>query len=864
MIISGCIIAKNEEKDIKMCVESLLKTCDEVVFVDTGSTDSTIEIVEEMGIKVHHFKWNNDFSAARNFAVEKAKGQWILFLDADEYILNKNKDKFKEMIKLAKDYDGILLEIKNIGENEEIQSSFKNVRLFRKKDIRYKNKIHENPIRLDGKQMKVLDIANSISIIHTGYTKEKNLIKKRYERNLKLLFEELEIKPNDSLIYWYIAETYQLNEDLLKQIEYSKKSILAGTFKNIKQSILPYISLINAYLDLYSKGFFVDTSIINYEIQKAILEYPDEAIFSMFNGVFEMLQYRYTKALVNMDIASKKLENETISEIDYSTQFLHIIHNNKGIVYQLKKETDKAFQEYTKSLKIKSHQENILKNILFILKNEKSEDIIEFLYNFYDLNKKEDLNFLIKCSLEAGNKVLLSYYLTKWDKNNFGSNISIIWSLILNKKYDLAFEKSNLMFSESDNEDILFIMLLIVVCTNNKDYFDVISPKINLTYKRIIEGFNNEEVCLQEEEKVLLINLLDKLIIIDRLDKVDYLIERYSDIAHKCYSDIGRCFYDNRIYDRAIEFYKKSLDKSILSEKSIDYKFIGLSYYYLDKYEDACTNLLLAIDLGCLDNEIYEYLDFSKDKVNKDLCQKVELILNIVKNQVNLNSIKNVEKLKTVENYNVISKKSENSRNLLVNEDIKKLNKSKLNLGCGRNILEGWINLDIVPLDGVDVVADLDNCRNNKLPFEDNSMDEIVANHVIEHINNPLDLMEELHRISKPNAKAIFRCPYGSSDDAYEDPTHVKQYYINSFSYFSQPTYWRADYGYRGDWEVLRVILIVNKNVGVNRTANEILNEINKQRNIVNEMIVELRAIKPIRNQDKNMAITPKIEIELR
>ncbi|WHY27308.1 class I SAM-dependent methyltransferase [Bacillus wiedmannii] len=187
----------------------------------------------------------------------------------------------------------------------------------------------------------------------------------------------------------------------------------------------------------------------------------------------------------------------------------------------------------------------------------------------------------------------------------------------------------------------------------------------------------------------------------------------------------------------------------------------------------------------------------------------------------------------------------------------------KLHLGCGRTILENWINLDIVKQEGVDVVANLDDCRNRRLPFETNSIDEFLAEHLLEHIQYPLFLMEELHRIAKQNAKAVFKVPYGSSDSAFEDPTHVKQYFLHSFDYFCQPCYWRADYGYRGDWLTEKIIIIVDANKYQGKTGAEILDDVNTYRNIVLEMIVELRAIKPVREPQRELLITPPIEIRL-
>lgn len=186
----------------------------------------------------------------------------------------------------------------------------------------------------------------------------------------------------------------------------------------------------------------------------------------------------------------------------------------------------------------------------------------------------------------------------------------------------------------------------------------------------------------------------------------------------------------------------------------------------------------------------------------------------------------------------------------------------RLHLGCGRNILEGWINLDSFDLPGVDVVADLDNCKDETLPFEKDSIDEFLLSHVLEHLKNPLPLMQELHRIAKPDAKIVIRLPYGSSDDAWEDPTHVRPYFLLSSSYFSQPYYWRADYGYRGDWRTNKIILSVSPQDHEGLSAKEIIHKINTLRNMVLEMVIEMTAIKPIREPLLELQVPPEIIIQ--
>lgn len=177
---------------------------------------------------------------------------------------------------------------------------------------------------------------------------------------------------------------------------------------------------------------------------------------------------------------------------------------------------------------------------------------------------------------------------------------------------------------------------------------------------------------------------------------------------------------------------------------------------------------------------------------------------------------------------------------------------TKVNLGCGTNPVPEWINIDRTIAPGVQHVLDLDT---DPLPFEPGSVDAFRMIHVIEHLRNPLHCLEEAWRAAKHGAPIEIRCPHGASDDAWEDPTHVRAMFPVSFGYFSQPFYWRADYGYRGDWRIQSVQLIVAPGV----TAEMI----HKERNHVRELRCIMTAQKPARERREELQdpIRPELVI---
>jgi len=104
-----------------------------------------------------------------------------------------------------------------------------------------------------------------------------------------------------------------------------------------------------------------------------------------------------------------------------------------------------------------------------------------------------------------------------------------------------------------------------------------------------------------------------------------------------------------------------------------------------------------------------------------------------------------------------------------------------LNLGCGNKTLDDEIGVDILPGEKVGVVANLDG---NKLPFLDNSIDLIRSNHCFEHLNNTVQVMEEVHRILKPGGIAEITVPHVSNIGFFADPTHQRPFTYATFDYF--------------------------------------------------------------------------------
>ncbi len=233
--ISLCMIVKDEEKFLEDCLSSVENIVDEIIIVDTGSSDSTISIAEKYKAKIFHFNWINDFSAARNFALDKVSGDWVLYLDADERISEESRE---ELIKLKseKPDKGIECTIKNIDEIKGRPSVMLYTRIFpNSKEIRFEGKIHEQietSIRQNGFPVN----KSNIEIIHLGYNLNTEDKLKKAERNLDILLVEFNQTPN-SYNAFQLGQTYGILNNKEEAVKFFELSIKDDKLKNEYRSV---------------------------------------------------------------------------------------------------------------------------------------------------------------------------------------------------------------------------------------------------------------------------------------------------------------------------------------------------------------------------------------------------------------------------------------------------------------------------------------------------------------------------------------------------------------------------------------------------------------------------------------------------
>ncbi len=231
MLLSACLIVKNEILTLRKCLESLQDIADEIILVDTGSTDGTIEIAKEFHCKIYTYAWDNDFAAARNESLRYAKGDFILVIDADEYVDRHEKLPLREFL-MKTDAEGIFIISKSyLGSLTHFTSAIpiRVMRLFRRGHL-YSGAIHEqiaDSVWQSGKPVVAFDL----TLHHLGYTDEFLAQRSKSIRNTTLL--ESALSDDRSNIF----QCSNLIVEYMMQRDWEKAYHLAvTTWQDIKQT----------------------------------------------------------------------------------------------------------------------------------------------------------------------------------------------------------------------------------------------------------------------------------------------------------------------------------------------------------------------------------------------------------------------------------------------------------------------------------------------------------------------------------------------------------------------------------------------------------------------------------------------------
>ncbi len=232
--ISQCMIVKNEEKNIERALGWGKSVLWEQIVVDTGSTDRTAALAEAMGAKVFYFPWRDDFAAAKNFALEQAGGDWILFLDADEYMSGEDAAFLPGLLadgrKVTDRTMAVFARLLNLDENGRAGGGGSQLRVFRNRpDIRFIGRIHERLLKDGGEfqDAELLDACGELTVFHIGYTDVVFAETGKLERNERILLKELEERPEDFHVMGNLADTYRAMKQYGRAVSWYERAVEA-------------------------------------------------------------------------------------------------------------------------------------------------------------------------------------------------------------------------------------------------------------------------------------------------------------------------------------------------------------------------------------------------------------------------------------------------------------------------------------------------------------------------------------------------------------------------------------------------------------------------------------------------------------
>ena len=243
--ISLCMMVKDEEELLPQCLDSLKEVVDEIIVVDTGSQDGTVELAKGYGAKVYHHPWQNDFSKHRNQSIQYASTDWILIMDADEEFFPEDAVNLKSTIK-ERDADFLFLKCYDLEKTGKVHGAFNQIRLFRNGlGMQYVNQVH-NQLQTVGKGAYC-----KLRFRHYGYDLSPEKMHQKHLRTTSLLKQKIQENPEDPYLQQQLAASYSMHKEYEKAIEKGELAL-----KLMRQKGITNTFFVTSYYTV-AQGYFV-------------------------------------------------------------------------------------------------------------------------------------------------------------------------------------------------------------------------------------------------------------------------------------------------------------------------------------------------------------------------------------------------------------------------------------------------------------------------------------------------------------------------------------------------------------------------------------------------------------------------------
>lgn len=382
--LSVCMIVKDEEENLALALSSVVDLADEIIVVDTGSSDGSVPLADYFGATVYSYPWEGDFSLARNQGLDKAKGEWVLVLDADE-VLEEGDQLLRLLRQTSEQVVAYFLTIENCYDQSGfIESSFDTVlRVFRnRKEFRFSGKIHEQiaPAIIEYSPKEIISLMEGPQLKHSGYLKSQVEKKDKLGRNLGMLREALKENPSDRLIrYHYGVELYR-NQKFKEALEIFKEVGEGLDTKVIYgPKLMRYIVMSLYSLNNKSEALKYCNMGLGY--------YPDYPDLYYLKGLIAYQDRDIVEALKSFEAAMRIKEFPPYYACQAGANSYRSIFY-RGLIYRELKLYDEALEDFLKVLKINPRFLIALEEIVRILNPEKHwEYTLECLNKVFDFSE---------------------------------------------------------------------------------------------------------------------------------------------------------------------------------------------------------------------------------------------------------------------------------------------------------------------------------------------------------------------------------------------------------------------------------------------------------------------------------------------